>query len=157
MSKRWFLWFTLKSKNIARKTLRNNLETMTWYPRQNLILFQIVRLAYRNLLLVTLVDTSGSRTETHLKELQTKWDKRFRSTPFYEDMDLHIEPVSICTLYHMRTIFWHKIRKGLFLHLLHWLKRSTYRRETKYTAFVLLPDKQTSACVYKTFYANRWK
>ena len=33
----------------------------------------------------------------------------------------------------------------------------TRERETKYSAFVLLPDKQTSACVHKTFYANRWK
>ena len=34
---------------------------------------------------------------------------------------------------------------------------STYRKQTKYSAFVFLPDKQTSGCVYKTFYPNRWK
>ena len=33
----------------------------------------------------------------------------------------------------------------------------TYRRQTKYSAFVVLSDKKTSACVYKTFYSNRWR
>ena len=33
----------------------------------------------------------------------------------------------------------------------------TGERQTKPLGFVFLLNKQTSACVYKTFYGNRWK
>ena len=65
-----------------------------------------------------------------------------------------------CSVIHVsqvRTIFWHKIWKGVVLPLLPDSKDLTYRREIKYSALVFLPDKQTSGCIYKVFYANRWK
>ena len=61
-------------------------------------------------------------------------------------------------MYQVRTIFWRKIWRGVVLSLLNRLKPSNlYERETKYSAFVFLPDKQTSGCLHTTFYANQWQ
>ena len=58
----------------------------------------------------------------------------------------------------MRTIFWQKKFEGVwfFICCTDW-NDSTCRTETKYSALLCLPDKQTFGCVHKILYANRWK